>query len=99
MIHHSLALDSGGSTDFGSVLVRLLPNESNSPTAFSEGRVRLSESSGNLGAVEDDGWRGESSESSAATIDDVSAEGPRILISPRCRPIVWLEDPPPVIFL
>jgi len=54
-VHHSLALDSGGSTDFGSV-VRLDSNESKSPTAFSEGRVRLSESLGNLEAVEDDGW-------------------------------------------
>ena len=101
-VHHSLALDSGGSTDFGSVLVRLFSNESSSPTAFSEGRVRLSESSGNLEAREDDGWGGESSESSAGTIDDdddVTTAGPRIFISPRCLPIVWLDDPPAVILL
>jgi len=55
MVHHSLALDSGGSIDFGSVLVRL-DSKSKSPTAFSEGRVRLSESLGNLEAAEDDGW-------------------------------------------
>ena len=55
MVHHSLALDNGGSTDFGSLLVRLLSNESKSPTDFSEGRVRLSESSGYLEPVEDDG--------------------------------------------
>jgi len=54
MVHHSLAFDSGGSTDFGSAEVRLLSNESNSPTAFNEGSVRLSESSGNLVGMEDD---------------------------------------------
>jgi len=48
VVHHSLALDSGGSTDLPSVLVRLVSNESSSPTAFSEGKVRLSESSGCL---------------------------------------------------
>ena len=53
-VHHSLALDSGGSADLDSGLVRLLSNESNSPTAFSEGRVSLSESPGCLGAMEDD---------------------------------------------
>jgi hypothetical protein len=91
--HHSLALDSGGSTDFGSVLVRLLSNESNSPTDLSEGRVRLSKSPGCLVATGDGGWR-ESSTSSAWTIDDnddVVGGGPRKL---RCLPIVWLEDPP-----
>ena len=56
MIHHSLALDSGGSTDFGSVLVRPLSNESSSPTDLSEGSVRLSGSSGYLEVIEDDGW-------------------------------------------
>lgn len=56
MVHHSLALDSGGSTDFGSILVRLFSKESSSPTAFSEGRVRLSRSSWNLDAMADEGW-------------------------------------------
>jgi len=87
MVHHSLALDSGGSTDFGSVLVRLVSNESKSPTAFSEGRVRP-EPSGNLEVMEDDDGR-ESSTSSAGTIvDDVVAAGPRIFSSLRCLPIV-----------
>lgn len=53
-VHHSLAFDSGGSTDLVSVLVLLVSNESKSPTAFSEGRVRRPESSANLEAVEDD---------------------------------------------
>jgi len=75
MVHHSLALDSGGSTDFGSVIVRLFSKESSSPTAFSEGRVRLSKSSGNLDAMADEGWWGESSESSAGTIDDDDDDG------------------------
>jgi len=52
MVYHSLALDSGGSIVRDSVLVRLVSNESKSPTAFSEGKVSLPESSGYL---EDDG--------------------------------------------
>jgi len=93
MVYHSLALDSGGSIVRDSVLVRLVSNESKSPTAFSEGKVRLLGSSGYL---EDDGWRG-SSTSSTGTIVDAVAEDPRDLISLRCFPIVWLEDPPAVI--
>jgi len=54
-VHHSLALDNGGNDDFGSLLVRLLSNESKSPTDFSEGRVRLSEFSGYLEVMEDGG--------------------------------------------
>ena len=92
-IHHSLALDSGGSVDRVSVLVRLVSNESNSPTAFNEGRVRLSESSWNLEGMEVDGWR-ESSASSVCIVVDVATEGPRML---RCLPIVWPELPPAVI--
>src|ERR1700733_12392914 len=44
--HRSLNLDSGRSADFWSALVRLLSNESNSPTNLSEGKVRLSKSPG-----------------------------------------------------
>ena len=100
-VHHSLAFDSGGRTDFGSVLVRLDSKESKSPTAFSEGKVRLSESSGNLECMEDGGGWCESSASSASTIDDdddddVATAGPRTLSSLRCLPIVW-PDPPAVI--
>lgn len=68
-VHHSLGLDSGGSADLKSELDRLLSKESNSPTDFSEGRVRLSESSEYRGDMEDECWW-ESSTSSAGTIDD-----------------------------
>lgn len=86
-IYHSLALDSGGSIDRVSVLVRLVSNESKSPTAFSEGKVRLLESSGSL---EGGGWW-ESSTSSTGTIVDVvvTEGGPRGIGSTlRCLPNV-----------
>jgi len=92
-VYHSLALDNGGSIARVSVLVRLISNESKSPTAFSEGKVRLPESSGYL---EDDGWRG-SSASSTGTIAGVVPEGPRVLSSLRCLPIVGPDDPPAAI--
>jgi len=97
-VYHSLALDNGGSIDRVSVLVRLLvSNESKSPTAFSEGKVRLLIFSGGLEDVEDDGWR-ESSTSSAGSIVDVVAVGPSVTGSQlRCLPNVWAEDPPAVI--
>ena len=95
MIYHSLALDSGGSIVRGSVSVRLVANESKSPTTFSEGKIRPPASSEYL---EDDGWGG-SSRSSTGTIVDVVVEVPRNFSSLRCLPIVWLEDPPAVILL
>lgn len=95
MVYHSLALDSGGSIVRDSVLVRLVSNESKSPTAFNEGKVRFPGSSGYL-EDEDDGWRG-SSTSSTGTIVDVVVEDPRDFNSTRCLPIVWLEVPPAVI--
>jgi len=94
MVYHSLALDSGGSNVRDSVLVRLVSNESKSPTAFSEGKVCLPESSGYL--EDDDGRRGSSTSSTGTIVDDV-AEVPRDFSPTRCLPIVWLEDPPAVI--
>ena len=54
-VYHSLPLDSGGSGAFGSLLVRLLSNESKSPTDSSEGRVRHSKSPEYLEVMEGGG--------------------------------------------
>ena len=54
-VYNSLPLDSGGSGALGSLLVRLLSNESKSPTDSSEGRVRHSKSPEYLEVMEGGG--------------------------------------------